>query len=184
MMTRSRSGHHRVIIGFASGSLRMEPERAEREAGSDELPVSSLAFSSHRKSFAHNLRPPRTPFISDCRHTFVLTPRPRADGPALGLPPQWGLDQSVRAWEAGAAFLPIWCPLVFARDPDSLVIFTRHEEEGAFVVEMILLDLLGDQRLRSGQWSKPGSKTPVTTKTSKTALLQNYSKTSDHEKHQ
>jgi hypothetical protein len=27
---------------------------------------------------------------------------------------------------------------VFARDPDSLVIFTKHEEEGAFVVETIL----------------------------------------------
>jgi hypothetical protein len=39
----SSSGHHRVCIGFASGSLRMEPGRAEREAGSDELPVSSLA---------------------------------------------------------------------------------------------------------------------------------------------
>ena len=26
---------------------------------------------------------------------------------------------------------------VFARDPDSLVVFTRHEEEGAFVVEMV-----------------------------------------------
>jgi AAA domain/DnaB-like helicase N terminal domain len=30
---------------------------------------------------------------------------------------------------------------VFARDPDSLVIFTKHEEEGAFVVEMILRNL-------------------------------------------
>jgi AAA domain/DnaB-like helicase N terminal domain len=90
---------------------------------------------------------------------------------------------------------------VFARDPDSLVVFTKHEEEGAFVVEMILrnlppvapfvvkwqyplflrensldptrlkqmggrpakhkaddlLDLLGDQRLKSGQWSKLAS---------------------------
>jgi AAA domain/DnaB-like helicase N terminal domain len=30
---------------------------------------------------------------------------------------------------------------VFARDPDSLVIFTKHEEEGAFVVEMVLRNL-------------------------------------------
>jgi DnaB-like helicase N terminal domain/AAA domain len=30
---------------------------------------------------------------------------------------------------------------VFARDPDSLVVFTKHEEEGAFVVEMILRNL-------------------------------------------
>jgi len=30
---------------------------------------------------------------------------------------------------------------VFARDPDSLVVFTRHEEEGAFVVEMVLHNL-------------------------------------------
>jgi hypothetical protein len=90
---------------------------------------------------------------------------------------------------------------VFARDPDSLVVFTRHEAEGAFVVEMILrnlppvepfvvkwqyplflrensldptrlkqmggrpakhkaehlLELLGDQRLKSGEWSKLAS---------------------------
>ncbi len=30
---------------------------------------------------------------------------------------------------------------VFARDPDSLIIFTRHEEEGAFTVEMVLRNL-------------------------------------------
>jgi hypothetical protein len=30
---------------------------------------------------------------------------------------------------------------VFARDPDSLVVFTKHEEEGAFVVEMVLRNL-------------------------------------------
>jgi hypothetical protein len=30
---------------------------------------------------------------------------------------------------------------VFARDPDSLVIFTKHEEDGAFTVEMILRNL-------------------------------------------
>ena len=30
---------------------------------------------------------------------------------------------------------------VFARDPDSLVVFTKHEEERAFVVEMILRNL-------------------------------------------
>jgi hypothetical protein len=30
---------------------------------------------------------------------------------------------------------------VFARDPDSLVIFTKHEEERAFVVEMVLRNL-------------------------------------------
>jgi hypothetical protein len=26
----------------------------------------------------------------------------------------------------------------FARDPDSLITFTKHEEEGAFTVEMVL----------------------------------------------
>jgi hypothetical protein len=31
---------------------------------------------------------------------------------------------------------------VFARDPDSVVTFTRHEEEGAFTVEMTLRNLL------------------------------------------
>src|SRR5689334_5975583 len=30
---------------------------------------------------------------------------------------------------------------VFARDPDSLIIFTKPEEEGAFVVEMVLRNL-------------------------------------------
>jgi hypothetical protein len=30
---------------------------------------------------------------------------------------------------------------VLARDPDSLVIFTKHEEPGAFTVEMILRNL-------------------------------------------
>jgi hypothetical protein len=30
---------------------------------------------------------------------------------------------------------------VFARDPDSLITFTKHEEEGAFTVEMILRNL-------------------------------------------
>ena len=30
---------------------------------------------------------------------------------------------------------------VFARDPDSLVVFTKHEEERAFVVEMVLRNL-------------------------------------------
>ena len=29
----------------------------------------------------------------------------------------------------------------FARDPDSLIIFTRHEEEGAFAVELVLRNL-------------------------------------------
>ena len=135
MITRSRSGYHRVINGSTSGSLRMEPGKAGREAGSGELPVSSLAsvtihrlasfrprrfvfgrggtatgsrakgsdrlwlssemtwvrsklqlraFSSHCKFFAHKLRPPRTRFISDCRHTCVLTPQPRVGCPALG----------------------------------------------------------------------------------------------------
>src|ERR1051326_1856867 len=30
---------------------------------------------------------------------------------------------------------------VFARDPDSLITFTKHEEEGAFTVEMVLRNL-------------------------------------------
>src|SRR3954462_16003810 len=30
---------------------------------------------------------------------------------------------------------------VFARDPDSLIPFTKHEEEGAFTVEMVLRNL-------------------------------------------
>ena len=30
---------------------------------------------------------------------------------------------------------------VFARDPDSLITFTKHEEEGAFAVEMVLRNL-------------------------------------------
>ena len=30
---------------------------------------------------------------------------------------------------------------VFARDPDSLVVFTKHEEEGAFAGEMIVRNL-------------------------------------------
>jgi hypothetical protein len=30
---------------------------------------------------------------------------------------------------------------VFARDPDSLITFTRHEEEGAFTVDMVLRNL-------------------------------------------
>jgi hypothetical protein len=138
---------------------------------------------------------------------------------------------------------------VFARDPDSLVIFTQHEEERAFAVELVvrnlppvepfvvewqyprsvrkdgldpcrlkslggrpakhnaetLLEVLGTKRLKTSEWSKlasseegipngsffalleqlrKGGKVVKSEIDGKWEQLQNYSKTSHHEKDQ
>jgi hypothetical protein len=55
MITRSRSGYHRVIIGFASASVRMEPEQAKCEARTNELPTTYCEQHDRRTSASSRL---------------------------------------------------------------------------------------------------------------------------------
>jgi hypothetical protein len=96
MMTRSRSGHHRVIIRFPSGSLRMEPERAQREAGNDNLPGSSLpSLGSVTIRRLAPFRPHRLSF--------------RRGGTAGGSGTTVQIG-SVEIWEFGSKLLPLVTP--------------------------------------------------------------------------
>jgi len=71
----------------------------------------------------------------------------------MGLWENWGADsrRGPREWgetphgSISAFCFPNFCfsagSGVFARDPDSLLTFTKHEEEGAFAIEMVLRNL-------------------------------------------